>query len=82
MRALGTVRRALPWWARMAAKIVLARLPVPYPAWRRLSLFRHGEIDEPAYAFQVVVQHLERARFTGEGGLSRSRSDRATRLPP
>jgi SAM-dependent methyltransferase len=52
----------------MAAKIVLARLPVPYAAWRRLSLFRHGEMDEPAYALQVVTRHLERAGFMGRTG--------------
>lgn len=69
MTTAGALRQALPWWARMTAKIVLARLlPLPYSAWRRLSLFRHGEMDEPAYALRVVSGHLERAGFVGRAG--------------
>ena len=34
-----------PWWLRIAAKLVLARLPVPYRWWRRLGVFRHGCLD-------------------------------------
>lgn len=26
-------RRAVPWWLRIGAKIVLARVPVPYGFW-------------------------------------------------
>src|SRR6185437_7159361 len=32
----------VPWWLRISAKLILARLPVPYRWWRRLGVFRHG----------------------------------------
>jgi hypothetical protein len=52
----------LPWFGKIAGKIVLARLPVPYAAWRRLGLFSPGAMLDPAYAFDVFVGHYERAR--------------------
>ena len=64
------IRQLVPWWARVGAKMILARLPVPYAVWRRLSLFRHGEMDEPAYALGVVSQHLDRAKFRGRSGFA------------
>lgn len=35
----------VPWWAKIAAKLVLSRLPVGYSIWSRLGLFRHGAPD-------------------------------------
>ncbi len=35
----------MPWWAKLAAKVALARLPLDYRAWARLGLFRHGRSD-------------------------------------
>lgn len=49
----------IPWWAKLAAKLVLSRLPLDYRAWARLGLFRHGRSDrEPA----VPVLQYESAR--------------------
>lgn len=47
-----------PWWVKIPAKIVLSRLPVPYRLWRRLNLFRHGFMTDPAYAERVFLTHL------------------------
>jgi SAM-dependent methyltransferase len=44
----------------MAAKGVLTRLPVPYDFWRRLNIFRHGTMDDVAYAERVAFMHLDR----------------------
>ena len=35
----------LPWWAKMAAKVVLARLLPSYRARKALGIFRHGRMD-------------------------------------
>lgn len=35
-------RTLVPWWLRIAIKLVLARLPVPQRLWRRIGIFRHG----------------------------------------
>lgn len=54
------LRSRIPWWARIGAKLVLSRVPVRYELWRRLSVFRHGAMDEPEYAYRVFAQHFER----------------------
>lgn len=35
----------IPWWAKIAIKLVMARVPVGYRVWNRLGVFRHGEMD-------------------------------------
>lgn len=44
-----------PWWLRIAIKLVLARVPIPYRWWRRLGVFRHGDpvrdVERPATGF-------------------------------
>jgi SAM-dependent methyltransferase len=52
----------LPWQAKVAAKIVLSRVPAGYAVWRRLNLFRHGAMDDPAYAEDVFCSHLARVK--------------------
>lgn len=56
----------LPWWAKLYAKLVLARLPVPYSFWRKLKLFRHGEMNDPARAIRTFEAYYRRAREHGE----------------
>ena len=57
------LRRRVPWWARIAAKIALARLPVPYRLWKRLRLFEHGDMDRPAVALSTLLEHARTAGF-------------------
>ncbi len=41
--AAGSYRGApIPWWAKIGAKVVLSRLPVPHALWSRLNIFRHS----------------------------------------
>ena len=49
-----------PWWLKIAAKLVLARLPVTSTTWQRLGLFRHGSMDDDGYATQVFHSHWKR----------------------
>ena len=51
----------VPWWAKLAAKLVLARLPIPYAFWRKLGLFRHGKMNEPQRAIDTYVGYQQRA---------------------
>lgn len=57
-----------PWWLKIGAKLVLARLPVPYAAWRHLSLFRHGSMDDAAYVITTFSRHLERSGIERHAG--------------
>jgi hypothetical protein len=50
------VKPAIPWPAKIAAKMVLARLPVPHRVWKRLGIFEHSEFSAPDYV-QVGLRH-------------------------
>jgi hypothetical protein len=52
----------IPWFGKIATKIVLAQFPVAHAQWRRLGLFSHGAMLDPAYAFEVFAHHYHRAQ--------------------
>ena len=45
----------MPWWAKIGAKVVLSRVPVPYGVWRRLGIFRHGDMGRPEQVAGAVL---------------------------
>lgn len=49
------------WRLKIASKLVLSRLGVPYDRWRKLGLFRLGRMDRPDYAIRVFDLHVRRA---------------------
>jgi SAM-dependent methyltransferase len=55
---------SLPWWLRIALKLLLARLPLPYAWWRRLGIFRHGsladDVERRGAAFLTHLDHYRR----------------------
>jgi len=57
---LGFIKKALPWWAKIAAKIILARLPFSYRLWKALGLFEHGQMQSIEYAQRVFNEHYQR----------------------
>lgn len=58
---MSTFRKSVPWWLRIGAKIVLARLPVPYSFWKRLGLFEHGDMNQSQKAFSTFLEHAATA---------------------
>jgi SAM-dependent methyltransferase len=54
-----SLRRLLPWWVRMPAKIALAG------SARRSGLIRDGAMDRPEYALESFLKHFR--RFEGRG---------------
>lgn len=50
------LKAAVPWWGKIAAKLVLSRLPLGYSAWARANLFRHGTMDRPDQALAVFAR--------------------------
>jgi SAM-dependent methyltransferase len=54
------LKQLVPWWAKIGAKVVLSRTHLDYGWWQRCGLFVHGQMDRPAYAYRVVMSHLER----------------------
>lgn len=58
----------IPWYIKIAAKLVLSRLPVGYSLWSKLNLFAHGAMHKPDYAYGVFRQHYERSHFSRKEG--------------
>ena len=55
-----TLSARVPWWGKLSAKILLARIPFSYRTWQKLGLFRHGAMTNPSYAWNVYSSHLMR----------------------
>ena len=49
------------WRLKIAAKVALSRLGLPYDRWRGLGLFRLGRMDRPDYALKIFDLHIRRA---------------------
>jgi len=62
-----TIHTLVPWWAKIAAKMALARLPIPMRAWHRLGLFVPGFMRDPDYAIGVFEAHWRRAGSPAAG---------------
>jgi SAM-dependent methyltransferase len=58
--------QSVPWQVKIAAKIVLARLPLPYHFWEKIGLFKQGGMDRPEYALRIFRRHFEAASLTGK----------------
>jgi SAM-dependent methyltransferase len=55
--------KRVPWQLKIAAKIVLARLPLPYHFWEKIGLFKQGGMDRPDYALRAFRRHFDAADF-------------------
>jgi SAM-dependent methyltransferase len=63
---IGVIKRYLPWWAKIGAKLALSRVPAAYTVWQRLGLFRHGYMDTAQYAIGVFSSHVQRTGLTNQ----------------
>jgi len=62
-KIVSALKQNVPWRLKIAAKILLARLPLGYHFWESLSLFKHGNMERPEYAFGVFRTHFDRVQF-------------------
>lgn len=51
----------MSWWLKLGAKVALSQLGISYHAWRRLGIFRHGQMDSMDYAQKIFDLHVGRA---------------------
>jgi SAM-dependent methyltransferase len=51
----------------MAGKILLSRIPVGYSFWRRVNLFKLGNMEMPDFAFDSFYRHYRRVDFPRKG---------------
>jgi len=59
-----SIKSWVPWWAKIAGKVALSRLPFAYQLWQNVGLFRHGAMDSAAYSTSVFHTHVQRAGLT------------------
>lgn len=49
----------IPWWGKIAAKLILHRLPVPHRIWSALNVFRHSySAWDPAAQLSAMQTHV------------------------
>jgi SAM-dependent methyltransferase len=51
----------MKWALKIVAKLLIARLPVPYAVWKSVGVFRHGRMDSVDYPLKIFDLHLQRA---------------------
>lgn len=52
------MKRFIPWPLKIAAKLVLSRLPVSYARWSSINLFKDGDMADPRYSHGVFRRHV------------------------
>ena len=57
------LRLSIPWYAKILMKIIFTRIPLDYEFWRCSKVFRHGDMDLPAYAYDMYKTHYGRVSF-------------------
>ena len=53
----------IPWQAKVVSKVLLSRVPFAYSLWRKIGLFKHGDMVRPEYAYKVFTTHFNRSDF-------------------
>ncbi len=56
----------VPWQLKIAAKVVLARLPLSYHSWGKIGLFKQGGMERPEYALRIFRRHFDAAGLAGK----------------
>lgn len=62
------MKAKISWQVKIAAKLVLSRIPIGYKLWQHLGLFKHGAMEQPEYAYGVFKAHFDRAFFPRRTG--------------
>ena len=50
--------KIVPWWFKMVIKIILSRLPFNYKFWKKIGIFKHGDMGKGQYAWNVFNKHI------------------------
>lgn len=51
----------MKWALKIAAKLLVSRLPLPYGFWKTIGLFRHGRMDSADYPIKIFNLYITRA---------------------
>lgn len=53
----------LPWQFKIAAKLILSRVPINQRLFHRVGVFNLGGMSHPEYAVGVFRRHFDKAKF-------------------
>ena len=54
---VNALRKRIPWWVLVGAKLFLSRLPIHYAIWKRLHFFEHGDMNQPQNSMNIFLEH-------------------------
>lgn len=57
----------IPWWAKVGAKLLLSRVPIPAKVWHRMGAFVPGAMRKPDRAIHVFERHWQRMGYPAPG---------------
>jgi len=57
----------VPWQFKIAAKLILSRVPISPKLFHRAGLFKLGGMSQPEYAVAVFRRHFDKAEFARKG---------------
>ncbi len=60
------MKKYIPWWLKIIAKIILSRMPIGYSFWQKIGLFHHGHMEESSYVLEVFNGHISMAGLEGK----------------
>ena len=53
------IKKNIPWWLKIPAKIVLSRIPVSHATWRKLNIFSHASGSGYDYLYSSFKEAFE-----------------------
>jgi len=46
------------WFLKLVVKVIFSRIPIGYTFWRKIKLFKHGNMENPKYAHEVFKKNF------------------------
>ena len=46
------------WCLKIFLKIILSRLRIPYVLWKKIKIFRHGQMQDFSYSRKIFEGHI------------------------
>lgn len=56
------LKQIVPWWLKIAAKLIIKRIPYPYTWSQKLGLLRLGHMQDIQYALETFHLHYDQAQ--------------------
>jgi SAM-dependent methyltransferase len=61
--AVRQIKSRAPWYVKVPLKLAISLLPLPYGWLSGVGIRRHGEMTDPAYAYEVFSRHANRVEL-------------------